>query len=586
VGVVPRPTVWQGPRMSDASERAPASATLGTALSAGAPWAVLLIVVTAALASAERISRNESHFNRMLLAGAAVVLVVLSAWLRPFARSHAERFSARSWQAARRALASAWVVAALFGLFNYYQFDRRVAATVGDYADATYYYLNSKFFPELGYTRLYEAMLVADGEGPRNLAGVRRYRDLVGYQLLPRRAAFEDGRAIKAHFSPARWALFKTDLAFITAHAPDGGWGYFFVDHGYNPPPVWTLVGGTLAELCDVQHLKWITSIDALLVAGMMVAIYRAFGSQALFVALAFFLCTFSGRWPILGQAILRFDWLVALVLSVVCLKRRRHGLAGALLAYATSVRVFPAVFALPYAALVLRSLWRERRLAPEHVRFIGGAVICALALNGAAVARYGVDAYREAIAKIELHSSPESFSSHRVGLGAALLYRGEWSRQDMDERGGIDAKRDALWELEPYLKVVGLLSAILVMLYAWRARIPVHRLIWLGAFPLFCMTNPQINYYNLRLLLVLDHAEHPATLRARLGLALLFAIEAGTQAMHVAGATRYAVTATSSWGMLVYLLAMSCFLVHDFAGATTKQPVTRSELSGPTSAA
>jgi predicted hotdog family 3-hydroxylacyl-ACP dehydratase len=51
---------------------------------------------------------------------------------------------------------------------------------------------------------------------------------------------------------------------------------------------------------------------------------------------------------------------------------------------------------------------------------------------------------------------------------------------------------------------------------------------------------------------------------RHQLGLALLFAIELATQAIMVWGATRYAVTATTSIGLGVYLAAMAAVLVRE----------------------
>jgi hypothetical protein len=459
----------------------------------------------------------------------------------------------------RRAWLAGWLALCVVGSFNYYQFDRRVLTTVGDYADATYYYLNSKYFAELGYTRLYHAMLVADQEGPRRLRKVPVYRDLAGYErLIPRREAFVTADALKARFTPERWRGFSGDLAFITQQDAAGGWDYFFIDHGYNPPPTWTLLGESLARLAPVDALKRITSLDMLLVALMFVGVARGFGLHALLVSLAFYLCTFSGRWPILGQSILRFDWLAALVLAAVCLKRGRHGWAGACLAYAAQIRVFPAVFFVPYGLHVLRELWRTRRLAPGQLRFALGAALCVLLLGGGSLVRYGADGWRDAIDKVALHSSPESYSSHRVGLGAALMYRGEWSGKDLARHGGIDAKRAELWQLDHYLELAGAASLLLVAFVAWRSQEPVHRLLWLGMLPLFCLTNPQINYYNLRLLPVLWHAERLDERWHRLSLASLFLVEAIAQLVHVLGAARYAVTCLSSWGLLAYLLAQA----------------------------
>ncbi|MGB1581489.1 MAG: hypothetical protein ACPHER_08270, partial [Nevskiales bacterium] len=310
----------------------------------------LLLLTLVVLSSLDDISRRDSHFGRMLLALIAIGLLHLSWELRrrgvqlvwPWANQQANKKAG----IASQALYGLLLLTATYACFNYYQFDRKVFGSVGDYADATYYYLNSKYFEELGYTRLYEAMLIADAEADKRFRNVRRYRDLVAYKdVLPRAIALQHSRQIKAHFPAQRWESFRSDVQYIAAHNISGGWNYFFIDHGYNPPPTWSLVGGSFAKLCPVEHLKWITMIDFVLIVSMMLVIGRVFGSYALLIALLFYCVTFSGRWPILGQSLLRFDWLVALVLAVAALKKARFTLAGALLAYAACNRIFPAIF-------------------------------------------------------------------------------------------------------------------------------------------------------------------------------------------------------------------------------------------------
>lgn len=534
-------------------------------------WLVLLAGFVGFLLVHPPITRMQSHAGRMVLATIAIGLLIAGWRLRRAGADLTWPWRAGATgprQLATRLLFAGWISAAGYGVFNYYQFDRRVVATVGDYADATYYYLNSKYFDELGYTELYRAMLVADDEGPRRFADVPRYRDLIEYeQELPRATAIAASAEIKARFSPARWNAFKRDLEAITSHQAAGGWRYFFIDHGYNPPPSWTLVGGTLARATPVEDLKRITAVDMALVVALFLAIGLVMGWPTLLCTLLFFSVTFSGRWPILGQSILRFDWLVAVVGAVLALKKERHGLAGGLLTYAALTRVFPAIFALPYVVVMIRDAIRARGLPGEHKRFVAGAAVVLVLLGGGALVQQGPEAYRDAAANLKMHGSPESFSSHRVGLGDALMYRGEWTRADMNERGGIEGKRDLLWQIDPYLKVCGALALLFVGWYAWRSREPVHRLLWLGIYPLFCLTNPQVNYYNLRMLLVLWHMERWHERRHQLGLGMLFAIEVATQAMMVLGATRYAVTATASIGLVVYLVIVAVELVREGRG-------------------
>ena len=70
-------------------------------------------------------------------------------------------------------------------------------------------------------------------------------------------------KEIKALFSAERFKSFRADVRAITKRqGRKHNWTYFFQDHGYNPPPPWTLVGGTLSGLTPVEHLRNIAAMD------------------------------------------------------------------------------------------------------------------------------------------------------------------------------------------------------------------------------------------------------------------------------------------------------------------------------------
>jgi hypothetical protein len=548
----------------------------------------------------EAIEQRASHEGRMWLAGAAVVLVIAT-WLLARLKEYGldwprtlfdpAKAASRGKATVGRVLVGLWLAAAVYGAFNYYQFDGRVLGTPGDYNDATYYYLNSKYFQELGYSRLYHAMLVADAEGRHRFNDVSVYRDLGAYdRMLSRREAIARADEVKGRFTTARWNEFRHDVDWLTSRNPDQSWSYFFIDHGYNPPPSWTLVGGSLARACPVERINLLTKVDLLIVVAMFAAIGWAFGGPTLLVSILFFLCTFSGRWPILGQSILRFDWLASLVVTACMLRKGKHGIAGALLTYSMLNRVFPGIFGVPYALWMARDLWgawRARRagegaapkplLRPEHRNFLVGVAASLLLFGGGALAVYGPEAFAESAAKLKMHGGPDSFSSHRVGLAVALVYDGEWTRRELERGGGLPEKIRQLWRLQPVLRGVGLLMLVLMTIYVWRTKEPVWQLLWLGIFPLFALTFPQINYYNLRLLLVLAMVAHfAANTRGRAWLAalvMLFLVEAAAQYVMVEGATRYAVTSYTSIGLcglfawLLGLLALEVWRRDDAPG-------------------
>jgi len=537
-----------------------------------------VVVATIALSSFPAVSQMDSHKGRLGLAAVAIVLFAFLAKVRANATLRPIAFTLLA-------------MASTYGVFNYYQFDHRVFTTTGDTADATFYYLNGKYFDELGYFRLYEAVLVADDEGEGKFRKIARYRDLVAYKdILPRAVAIARADDVKAHFTPERWAAFSHDVAHL-ARISTQNWSYFFIDHGYNPPPPWTFVGGTLAKLCPVEKLKWITSVDIALIAILMALIAWAFGVEAMFAALLFFVVTFSGRWPIVGQSLLRFDWFFGLVASVCFAKKGHHGKAGFALLYAAMNRVFPAAFGVAAAIFFVRDLVKTRTLSSEMRRFTLGAAVAVVVIGGGALVTQGIDAYRESAANLALHGGPESYSSHRVGLGDAVLFRGEI------ERGpNIEQKIEQLHALSPVFRLIALAVLALLAVVVWRSRAPLSSWIWIGAFPVFILTNPQINYFHFRMLFVLLHVD--ALLRfarvdddrdddredgraahttdddsvdplvakvARawhaLAIAGLFVVEVATQSAMVTGANRYFVTCVTSFGMLAYLVCALAFV-------------------------
>ncbi|MEE9386950.1 MAG: hypothetical protein V3V08_26325 [Nannocystaceae bacterium] len=516
----------------------------------------------------EPISQQSSHEGRLCLALLAMALVAGYVTLRPaemrgplfqFAGANALRpFSARWSYALLISMACVW------GAGNYYQFDRHKITELNSYQDSTYYYLNSKYFDELSYFSLYPALLLADEEAPGDeqlLREVKHYRDLHDYKTTSRSRARTERETILTRFTPARWNDFKHDARHLVSRWP-GGKRYFFSDHGYNPPPTWTIVGGTLSSMVPVEHLWWLAMIDFVLVAGMFVLIARTYGFDTLLFGLLFFLCTFSGRWPMLGESILRFDWLAALVVGTCFLHRKQTMLAGLCLAYAALNRVFPAIFYFAYLIPMALYLVRNRRLSGEHLRFLAGSATMTAILVGAALASYGVGAFADSLDNLLLHQSSASFSRYRIGFGDALVYRGEQSSSAVKAAGGMVAKAKILDELKPLIYATAACSLGFIAWWGRRSGWAADRLIPLIIVPLFILTNPQINYFNLRLLLVCWHATDFSRARNRFGMLALFGIEAITQYSHVVGNDRYATTALTSVGLTFYFAALMLAIV------------------------
>ncbi len=559
--------------------RAPSSPTEGHT------WGRLSLLAAAVFFAAglalmvDPINMGQSIVNRAWIAAFAAVMVLALVWrcrgtsYDPV--SSVEISSTKLSIGSTRWLQSLLLtLACVFAVFNYYRFDSKAISTVEDHYDITYYYLNSKYFDELGYSDLYAAMLVADEDHRHRLNHITRFRDLHTYKNVRRKDALPPQRdRIRANFSDARWLSFKEESDFLIATTGKSALNYFFKDHGYNPPPTWTLVGSFFSKNVSIDHLKWITMVDFVLVFLMFVVILRTYGLETMLFALLFMSCTASGKWPVVGQALLRFDWLVAVVIASCMLKRKQHGLAGGLLAYASLSRIFPAIFFFTYAVTIGWDLVKRRGLTQPARRFVLGAAVVSTLMIGGAIANTGVQSFIDSKDTLALHNSAESYSSLRVGLGDALIYRGERNWQHLKEHGGIPGRADELGDLKIPLHAVGLGILCLIGVYVVRRSPTAAQALPLAYFAFFALTTPQINYHNIRLLLVLWHLRSPHRSRDAFGLICLFTIEVIAHFATLNGSIPYAVTSLTSVGLTLYGIGILGTILIETTRKSTSRP-------------
>ena len=140
-------------------------------------------------------------------------------------------------------------------------------------------------------------------------------------------------------------------------------------DHGYNPSPTWSLIGGTLAGLVPAGSragILLLTMLDPLLLVVVFVAIGRSFGRIPLLYALTSFFLVFGAGFAWTGGSFLRQIWFSCVLGAACALERRRDGIAGALPRRRHRAADLPAVF---MAGPVLARLWeaKESRAVPPH---------------------------------------------------------------------------------------------------------------------------------------------------------------------------------------------------------------------------
>ena len=327
---------------------------------------------------------SERRFRTLSLVRSGIALAGFGVfgwgvWLRR--RGQADRA-----YTARVALLSLLAVASFAGYYNFFG-----ATHPGGFkgADVFHYYMGSKYAREIGYFELYHCTLAALIEDRRHdPADVPDVRGQHSLRLQSREATLHGVRKCPERFEPSRWREFKADAAFFRQRILGRSWTHLLVDHGYNPTPVWSFVGGLFSKnvAAEVGSFEALITVDRVLAVMMAALIAWAFGIEA--ACLAALVWGASPLWSYnwIGDAFLRNSWLFTAVAGLCLLERGRHASSGALLAASTLLRLFPGVLVAGFFAHVLHR-WRLAGVPASAKRFaIGVTVSAAILLVGGAV--------------------------------------------------------------------------------------------------------------------------------------------------------------------------------------------------------
>jgi hypothetical protein len=325
----------------------------------------------------------------------------------------------------RNALLLTLGVLGALGWWNFLQF--RYGPGYGHPMEIYHYYIGSKYFDELGYTRLYECTTVADAEsGFRDLAARRFIRNLESYEIVRAGYALLDPTRCTRHFSLERWERFKYDVGWFRERVPEPVWQGALVDHGYNGSPAWGALGKVLIGAKPASHLSLLplVLIDPVLLIVMWAFVWRAFGWRATCIALVFWGTNQPGDFLWTGGSFLRQGWLATMVVGICCLRMKWMGAGGFLLAVAALLRVFPvlAIFAIVVSAGLAMGRARRFQLSPVHRRFALGVAAAAVILVPLSFAvAGGPRAWTDFAENIRLHA--DSPIVNDVGLKMLLSY-------------------------------------------------------------------------------------------------------------------------------------------------------------------
>ena len=336
-----------------------------------------------------------------------------------------------------------------------------------------HYYLGSKYDRELGYERLYACAALAQADsGQTNEVRARKLRNLATDHLQPATQVLDNPEECRSRFkTPERWEAFKADVKVFRNTSSLQYWNDMQKDHGYNPPPVWTVMGHILSSLhhATPTYMKMLAGLDIAFFAGVFWAVYWAFGWRVMAIAMIFWGCQLPAEYFWTGGAFMRQDWLFYLVLSCCLIRKRYYAMGGAAFAYSTLLRVFPGVLLAGWVVVAATYLWKHKRMNPNHMRVMLGGIAATAILVPVSIAFAGADSYPAFYKHIQVHNNTPL--TNNMGLATILAQSYEGRMEVVRDEKLLDPfskwkemRRDRLKSFRPFhiVLVAGLAIAFI----------------------------------------------------------------------------------------------------------------------------
>ncbi len=402
-------------------------------------------------------------------------------------------FRRRDAPRAQAAVAVLLVVSALLGAF-YFNLGNILRWDYFNSYEFYHYYIGTKYHEEVGYSDMYLATAGALQESTRYTPPAS-VRDLDAEAPIPIFRAEDRIAAVKAGFTPGRWAEFRKDVEYFRSDfRNDDLWNRMLLDKGYNAPPMWTMISGTLANCVSTDSdwgMQFLAFLDLVAMAIAFAAIGWAFGHRAMFFAIAFLGVHFVSTSPTLHAAFLRYDWIACMIVSVCLIKRGYYGWAGALTAYAACMRIFPAVFVFGIGGRLIWDLLDKRRLNPDAARFLAIFAATAVALVVASVFYTGIGYWSAFIEKMAMHN--DDMSPRRAGFKYFFLM--DYGTTPFWHGG----KRQILEQYQWHIRGIAVLALVVALLGI--RRLQDYEAYLLGIVPFFFLTAATYYYFVILIL-------------------------------------------------------------------------------------
>lgn len=463
-----------------------------------------------------------------------------------------------------------YILIATLSIINYmsdlgsppHRVSREIVAYIGervDPYDLTFYYLNTKYFPEIGYYDLYPLLLKTAYDG--RFAPFKFRSDKLqlqsdeGYFWRSYEEVMKDevGYAtIRSRFSDDRWLEFLSDTRYLLDRQRGWNpkrWTNFFWDHGFNASPVWLTLMRPLTAIVPVTWVKFLCLADLFLLCAALTVAGMLIGSRPVLLAVTLLATSFSTEWPPIGLVMGRYDFVACLILAVALLARGRVALAGICWGLAICARYIP-VAALPFVI----AIWLARRGREEGKQaavLLTWTVSVSLLLHCWAVAALPAGSISRFFEKMIGHTSVEHLTRGKVGLALAVSWNGDMQQRQIDE-----PRKQRITVLKPFIYSVALFLMIGLLLAI--VRLPLAAaLSWLP-FAMFLWMMPSYHYFVLFILPLLadrELNERAGGIMVKIGGGVLV-IEAIVRILRI-GLPRAPVSVTSLWCVLIALLVI-----------------------------
>ncbi|MEZ4319032.1 MAG: hypothetical protein R3F61_16070 [Myxococcota bacterium] len=473
------------------------------------------------------VSRGVTEAHKVYIAGGALIL--LMAWPTLVKLS-------------KEVATGLLVLLALVSTANYLRWGPELISERVDSYDVIHYYLNAKYFDELGYLDLYPACLLADADngGPFFKKQGNRYmaQDENGHHYETVAQGIARGRAVRdSKFTPERWKQFEHDFLFLQREGTPMGnslWNDMIQDHGFNGTPVWTLLARPFAAHVPVESIKMLGFLDVGLLLLAFGAVFWAYGPVPTLWSIVFFTVSYSLRWPTVSWVFLRYDYIAGLLIAMALLKKERYYLAGFFAGWSATLRLFPAFWMWGPLSKGLAGLVRKQVHRQLLVFALGWVVVVGI-LELGAIVRFGPSTVITHMENMSDHNRAEQLSSRRIGLALALPFRGPWEVRHPPDPGREPCRFTPCRNIETWRKAeigeqkpVRYGLALLVMIaMGWGLRNSRDdEAFGFGFIPIFLLTTMSYYYYIARVTLALVHASDLSKLRNQVGLVMLLGIE------------------------------------------------------------